>query len=131
MTVNALSRRKKVLASSLKLTARLVTDSDLDQLREYRIECGWGTDRLNRFWMHPDHPLCIYTLEQESDGVREDVGMGGWILEIEGDRKAASRDREYGSVQLCKSSLSSHAFDLTCERKRNQVEYSYSITFHT
>lgn len=60
------------------------------------MECGWGLERLAEYWDDPDRPLCVFTMEK--DGKKEDVGMGGWILRLEDDLEAASK--EHGSVGL-------------------------------
>ncbi len=91
--------REHILALPANLSYRLAVDGDLDQLRDYRLECGWGLERLERFWGSPDRPLCVFSIVDQG-GRAKDVGMGGWILELEDDGEAASR--EYGSVQLCK-----------------------------
>jgi hypothetical protein len=76
-----------------RLQYRPATDSDLELLKRFRVECGWGLERLEKFWGDLDRPLCVFTLEGQ--GV---VGMGGWILELEGDPEAASREQR--SVQI-------------------------------
>ena len=86
----------------VKLKYRMAGAKDRTQLQEYRVECGWGTDRLERYWGDIDRPLAIFSIE--ADGREEDVGMGGWILEMQDDAEAASR--EHRSVQLSKSKLS-------------------------
>ena len=74
-----------------QLRFRIAQGDDLNLLRRFRIECGWGEQRLEQYWGNPDRPLCVFTLGDE------DVGMGGWLLELP-DPNAASRST--GAVQI-------------------------------
>ncbi|KAK4689139.1 hypothetical protein P7C73_g958, partial [Tremellales sp. Uapishka_1] len=81
----------------LELSYRMAHEADLPLLRDYRAECGWGLERLEGQWGNPDRPLCILSVEQ--DGQKEDIGMGGWVLNDEEDQEAASRATH--TVELC------------------------------
>lgn len=85
----------------LKLDYRIAQQDDLPLLRQYRKECGWGLERLEKNWNDPNRPLCVLILDQ--DGQRKDIGMGGWILEMEDELDAACKKDKI--VQLSGSSF--------------------------
>jgi hypothetical protein len=86
------------------LAFRLVTPDDFDQLHQYRVRCGWGEARLKKHWQDPDRPLCIFSITV--GGRPRDIGMGGWILEMPGDRDIACRETQ--TVEISESALDQH-----------------------
>jgi hypothetical protein len=84
---------------SNKLSYRLAGPDDLPILRRLRVECGWGLEKLEKYWGSDDHPLCLFSLEGDEE--MDIIGMGGWILEDPDDSEAASRAGS--AVGLCAS----------------------------
>jgi hypothetical protein len=72
-----------------ELLYHLAGPNDLPLLLQLREECGWGTQKLLKYWGDKDRPLCIFSLDV--NGKTENVGMGGWILEDPEDLEAACR----------------------------------------
>ena len=81
------------------LALRPAKPTDFDQLYRYRVQCGWGEARLKEYWQHPDRPLCVFYLV--IDGKQRDIGMGGWILEVPGDRVIACRETQTVELSEC------------------------------
>lgn len=76
---------------------------DLDILRQFRRECGWGMAKLEDNWGSPDRQMCVFTAPVGEHGEMEDVGMGGWVFEMPDDPEVASRASH--TVQLGQSTL--------------------------
>jgi hypothetical protein len=93
------------------ISYRRATLSDYELLKRYRVECGWGLERMEKDLRDEggkgDTPLWIFsvpTLKKDGKGPsagEEDVGMGGLVLDSEGQRYMA--DRESRTVKLCES----------------------------
>lgn len=82
------------------LTLRPAKPTDYDQLYQYRIQCGWGEERLKTYWQDPDRPLCI--LQISINGEERDIGMGGWILDVPEDQVIASRKTNTVELSRCR-----------------------------
>lgn len=71
----------------------------------YRQECGWGEEDVRSHWDDPDCVYCVF--EAMVDGVKEDVGMGAWYLNIPDELYLASRAD--GVIRLCESAFKGRA----------------------
>ena len=69
------------------LKYRIARKEDLPELKQLRIECGWGADIIETLWKDPYRIYCVYYLDNED----EIVGMGSWVLEKLEDPEQASR----------------------------------------
>ena len=65
-------------AQGSALSYRVARKEDSPLLREMRIECGWGLEKLEKRLGNPDWIFCIFT--KVIDGEAKDVGMGGWCM---------------------------------------------------
>lgn len=98
------------------ISYRRATWADHPLLKRYRLECGWGLERMERDLKEDrDTPLWIFSVpvrvehtgqvDGESETLRdtkmEDVGMGGLVLDSDAQRFMA--DRESKTIKLCKS----------------------------
>ncbi|WVW83492.1 hypothetical protein I302_105513 [Kwoniella bestiolae CBS 10118] len=80
------------LSTKSTLSFRIAQEEDRQLLLDLRRECGWGAPKIQQFLGYPDRPFCIFLLERESGEV-EEVGMGGWCLDMDDDQETASRQR--------------------------------------
>lgn len=118
---NNLSASNRYTYKLSDISYRRATRSDYELLKRYRIECGWGLERMEKDLRDEggkgDTPLWIFSVpasvasksvaskspqgwkggEQEQE--KEDVGMGGLVLHAEGQRYMA--DRTSRTVKLC------------------------------
>jgi hypothetical protein len=111
------------------ISYRRATLSDYELLKRYRVECGWGLERMEKDLRDEggkgDTPLWIFsvpTLKKDGKGPsagEEDVGMGGLVLDSEGQRYMA--DRTSRVVKLCEF--------LSCFSFSSSSSYSYSCLF--
>ncbi|WWD01749.1 hypothetical protein V866_008695 [Kwoniella sp. B9012] len=81
-----------VPSTSGTLSYRLAQENDRQLLLDLRKECGWGAPKIQKYLGDPDRPFCIFLLERENGQV-EEVGMGGWCLDMPEDQDTASRER--------------------------------------
>jgi hypothetical protein len=80
------------------ISYRRATLSDYELLKRYRVECGWGLERMEKDLRDEggkgDTPLWIFsvpTLKKDGKGPsagEEDVGMGGLVLDSEGQSES-------------------------------------------
>ncbi|KAK4684035.1 hypothetical protein P7C73_g6174, partial [Tremellales sp. Uapishka_1] len=78
-----------MMDKKVTLKYRPVQQKDYALLRQFRVECGWGIPKLDNHWLDPDWPLCVFYTE--TDDGQDEVGMGGWVLDMPEDQDAASR----------------------------------------
>ena len=103
------------------LRYRRATWKDHALLHRYRVECGWGVERMESDLKTPeDTPLWVFSLEEENEKEEQgqgkqliDIGMGGLVLESIVEPLLASRAT--GSVKLSGSAT---------DRKRSTVSHN-------
>lgn len=95
---NVLLRVSQPISTAMPiLVHRKASEIDYELLRSMRVECGWGLEKLEKYWNDPHRVYCVFQTDSGSD-----VGMGCWILEDE-DPELASKATD--SVYICELCL--------------------------
>ena len=89
------------------LQHRRARESDRETLLAMRKECGWGSDRIDKYLYDSDMATYLFyrTINDEAEAEEKEipVGMGCLTFDLSDDPDMASRER--GNIALSESTL--------------------------